>query len=242
MEERLQKILAKSGICSRRRAEDMIRAGRVQVDGRVVTVMGVKVDPQHQRLTVDGKPVSNSAKKIYILVNKPRGYITTMKDPQGRPLVTELTGGIKERLFPVGRLDLDTEGALLMTNDGALAQRVIHPSFEIKKTYLAVVNGRVGRRKIEALRKGIDLDGRQTWPAEIEVTRIDDHSTTLQIIIHEGRKRQVRRMFAAVGYKVTYLKRLAYGGLRLGNLRTGKYRFLNKKDLQRIFSKNILYK
>ncbi len=242
MEERLQKVLAQTGICSRRRAEDMIRAGRVQVDGCVVTVMGVKVDPQRQRLTVDGKLVSNSAKKIYVLVNKPRGYITTMKDPQGRPLVTELVRDVKERLFPVGRLDLDTEGALLMTNDGALAQRVIHPSFEIKKTYLAVVNGRVARQQIEALRKGIELDGRQTWPAEIEVTRIDDNSTTLRVIIHEGRKRQVRRMFAAVGHKVTYLKRLAYGGLRLGNLRTGKYRFLNKKDLQRIFSKNILYK
>ena len=236
MEERLQKILAQAGVCSRRAAEELIRQGRVSVDGVSVTEMGLKVDADLQCVTVNGQPLKRTGKKITLLLNKPKGYVTTMSDPQGRPIVTALIKDVHERLFPVGRLDLDTEGALLMTNDGELAQKLLHPKFEIKKTYLAIIHGHLDPRKIQALEQGIDLDGRMTWPARISVREKSEKTTTLQIIIHEGRKRQVRRMFEAMGHPVIYLKRLAYGNLELGNLALGKYRFLSKKDLDRLFS------
>ncbi len=236
MEERLQKILAQAGVCSRRAAEELIRQGRVSVDGVRVTEMGLKVDADRQRITVNGKPLKPTEKKITLLLNKPQGYVTTMSDPQGRPIVSALVKEVGERLFPVGRLDLDTEGALLMTNDGELAQKLLHPKFEINKTYLATVRGHIDPKKIQALEQGIDLDGRTTWPARITVQEKSDRTTTLRIVIHEGRKRQVRRMFEAVGHPVVYLKRLAYGKLQLGNLALGKYRFLSQKDLERLFS------
>lgn len=239
---RLQKILAQAGICSRRQAEIFIKAGRVTVDGVTVIEMGGKADPKSQRIAFDNKIISPSSKKIYLLLNKPKGYVTTMSDPQGRPIVTSLLKNINQRLFPVGRLDIDTEGALLMTNDGELAQKVIHPSFEIKKTYLAIIKGKISRQNLQALEQGIELDGRLTWPAEITVSKSDQESTTLRIVIHEGRKRQVRRMFSALGHYVVYLKRLAYGNLQLGNLPSGKYRFLTQRDLNKLFSKNQLYK
>lgn len=235
MKERLQKILSGAGVCSRRQAEDHIRQGKVCVDGKVVTEMGVKIDPSRQKVTFNGKPLQTHTKKIYILLNKPKGYLTTLRDPQGRPIVTDLLQDFSQRLFPVGRLDLDTEGALIMTNDGDLAQKVIHPSYEIKKTYLAVIKGKINSKKITSLEKGIELDGRMTFPSKIKVMESQPHQTKLQIIIHEGRKRQVRRMFAAVNHHVIHLKRIAYGDLKLGNIPSGKYRFLNKKDLNKLF-------
>jgi 23S rRNA pseudouridine2605 synthase len=237
MAERLQKIMARAGVCSRRQAEDYIRTGRVAVDGVTVTEMGVKVEPQRQRITVDNKPIIRTPKKVYILLNKPKGYVTTMSDPQGRPIVTFLLKDIKQRLFPVGRLDMETEGALLMTNDGDLAQRVTHPRFEVKKTYLAVVKGKISRQKLQELERGIELDGRVTWPAKLMVSKSDAVSTTIRITIHEGRKRQVRRMFDAIGNHVVHLKRLAYGNLQLGSLQPGKYRFLKGGDLKQILSR-----
>ncbi len=239
MADRLQKVLAQAGVCSRRQAEVYIRAGRVAVDGERVTEMGLKVDPKHQKITFDNKAIIRSPKKVYILLNKPKGYVTTMSDPQGRPIVTSLLKNISQRLFPVGRLDLETEGALLMTNDGDLAQRVIHPSFEVKKTYLAVVNGKISREKLKALEDGIELDGKVTWPAKISVTKSNKTSTTIKITIHEGRKRQVRRMFTAIGHHVTHLKRLAYGSLQLGSLQSGKYRFLKPNDIKQILAKSV---
>lgn len=236
MEERLQKILATAGICSRRKAEEYILKGRVAVDGKTVTEMGFKIDPGKHAITVDNKPLRISKKKIYILLNKPSGYVTTLSDPQGRPIVTSLIKNISERVFPVGRLDFETEGALLLTNDGDLAQKILHPKFEIRKTYLALVTGRVTREKIDSLEKGIMLNGKKTWPAKIEVIETTAKSSKLKIIIHEGRKRQVRRMCAAIGHNVTYLKRLAYGQLNIGNLPPGKTRLLTKADLQKLFS------
>jgi 23S rRNA pseudouridine2605 synthase len=236
MAERLQKILAQAGVCSRRAAEELIRQGRVKVDGAPVTEMGVKVDPSRQQITVNGKPLPGSEKKITLLLNKPMGYVTTMSDPQGRPIVSSLVKAIDQRLFPVGRLDLDTEGALLMTNDGELAQRLLHPKFEINKTYQVTIRGQITPQTIHALEQGIDLDGRQTWPAQLTVQAKAEGSTTLHIVIHEGRKRQVRRMFMAVGHPVIHLKRLAYGKLQLGNLALGTYRLLNQNDLDRLFS------
>lgn len=239
MGERLQKILAQAGICSRRAAEELIRQGQVTVDGVTVTEMGVKVDAERQRITVNGKPLRATEKKITLLLNKPLGYVTTMRDPQGRPTVASLVRDIDLRLFPVGRLDLDTEGALLMTNDGELAQQLLHPKFEINKTYHVVVQGKVTEQAIHALEHGVDLDGRRTWPARVTLEKQAERSATLTIIIHEGRKRQVRRMCEVVGHRVTHLKRLAYGNLTLGNLAPGKYRLLGRKDLQRLFAPPI---
>ena len=237
VQERLQKILAKAGIASRRKAEELIRQGRVKVDGRLVTEMGIRVDPEHQQIEFDGKPVTVEEKKVYVLLHKPAGYVSTVHDPQGRPIVTELIKDIQERVFPVGRLDLDTEGALLLTNDGELAQKILHPSFEVNKTYRAVVKGRPSKKKVAMLSNGIDIDGQKTWPAMVKVLSTGNNETTLQLIIHEGRKRQVRKMCEAVGHPVFRLKRIAYGKLKLGNLAAGKFRFLSEKDLQLIFAK-----
>jgi 23S rRNA pseudouridine2605 synthase len=237
MQERLQKVLAKAGIASRRGAEKLIRQGKVRVDGKVVTEMGTKVDPGTQAIECEGIALSSQEKKVYVLLHKPSGYLSTVDDPQGRPIVTDLLKNIKERVYPVGRLDLDTEGALLLTNDGELAQKILHPSHEVNKTYVAKVKGLPGKKKLDALSKGIELEGRKTWPADIEVLNTKVQSAIIRIIIHEGRKRQVRKMFEAIGHPVLELKRIAYGQLELGELRSGKYRFLTPADIKLIFKK-----
>ncbi|MFU8819354.1 MAG: pseudouridine synthase [Desulfurivibrio sp.] len=235
MKERLQKVLARAGIGSRRAAENYIAEGRVMVDGCRVTQMGLQVDPDHQQITFDGKPLSFPDEKVTVLLNKPAGYVTTMHDPQGRPLVGALIKEPGLRLFPVGRLDLETEGALLLTNDGDLANRILHPRFEIKRTYQATVRGIPNPAALQALRQGIELEGRLTWPALIRPLRRREGNCTLEVVIHEGRKRQVRKMFAAIGHPVLQLKRVAYGGLRLGTLASGAYRRLGADDIRSIF-------
>jgi len=237
VQERLQKILARAGIASRRKAEELIREGKVTVDGIVVTEMGIRVNPETQKIEYDGRPVVAPEKKVYILLHKPAGFLSTVHDPQGRPIITDLLPDIKERIYPVGRLDLTTEGALLLTNDGELAQEILHPSREVNKTYVAKVKGRPSPEKLAALSKGIDLDGRKTWPAELTVLENEQQATTIKIVIHEGRKRQVRKMFEAVGHPVIQLKRIAYGQLVLGKLKPGKYRFLSPRDIKMIFRK-----
>ncbi|MCG6931449.1 MAG: rRNA pseudouridine synthase [Desulfofustis sp.] len=232
---RLQKYLADCGIASRRKAEELIASGRVSVDGAVVTGMGSKIDPARQVVRFDGEVVKPDTDLIYILMNKPKGYVTTLSDPQGRPVVTSLLKQIDARVFPVGRLDIDTEGALLLTNDGGLAQKVQHPSHETNKTYEVIARGTVKPETIAALEAGIVIDGRKTWPAKISRVRRQAPCTSLQITIHEGRKRQVRRMFQAVGHPVVNLKRVAYGKLRLGGLKSGSYRFLGPEDLKKIY-------
>ncbi|MEN8134862.1 MAG: pseudouridine synthase [Thermodesulfobacteriota bacterium] len=234
MEERLQKILAGAGICSRRQAEKLILAGRVKVDGQVIRELGVKADPARQTIEFDSKPLPKPTLVCYLL-NKPRGYVTTMKDPQGRPIVSSLMKGVKERVFPVGRLDLDTEGALLMTNDGDLSQRILHPSNEIKKTYQARVSGHPTHKKLSELEKGIMLDGKKTWPAKLRIIKSHRTNTTVEVVIHEGRKRQVRLMFAAIGHPVLELKRIAYGKLSLGVLRVSEFRKLSAQELKMVF-------
>jgi 23S rRNA pseudouridine2605 synthase len=232
--ERIQKIIAHAGICSRRKAEEYIAQGRVKVDGKPVTQPGLKVDPEQVVITVDGKPLREE-KKIYILLHKPRGYVTTMSDPQGRPIVTDLLPEIKERLFPVGRLDLDSEGALLLTNDGALANQVLHPRFEVNKTYEATVRDLPKKSDLQRLEQGIVLDGKKTWPAQLRILKKKKDVTVIEIIIHEGKKRQVRKMFQAVGHPVIRLKRTAYGRLQLKNLQEGRYRFLDEIDVKKLF-------
>ncbi|NLZ16933.1 MAG: rRNA pseudouridine synthase [Desulfobulbaceae bacterium] len=235
MEERLQKILARAGVSSRRAAEQLILTGRVQVDGQIITQLGCKVNASNARILVDGKAIG-SEKKIYLLLNKPAGYITTLSDPQGRKLVTDLVRDIPERVFPVGRLDLDTEGALILTNDGAFAHSILHPSHEINRTYEALVRGQPSHNVIRRLSSGIELDGALTFPAKLRILRQESHRSLVEIIIHEGRKRQVRRMFQAVGHRVLHLRRTAYGNLRLNNLPLGHYRELSQVDIEQIFS------
>lgn len=239
---RLQKFLSRSGIASRRKAEEYIAQGRVKVDGKVVTSMGTQVTPGKQKIYFDGKEVVAVERFIYILLNKPKGYVTTLSDPQGRPIVTSLLSGIQERVYPVGRLDLDTEGALLLTNDGDLAQAILHPSHEVTKTYEAEVKGHPSSGSISRLEKGILLEKKKTAPARIRVKRRGKKTTVMIITIHEGRKRQVKKMFQAIGHPVTSLKRLAYGRLTLDGLALGKYKILQQNDLKKIFSHNFLYK
>ena len=237
MQERLQKVLARAGVASRRKAEELIRDGKVRVDGRIVSEMGIKVDPETQKIECDGIPITSREAKVYILLHKPVGFLSTVHDPQGRPVVTDLLQEIKERVYPVGRLDLDTEGALLLTNDGELAQKILHPSHEVNKTYVAKVKGRPDKQKLAVLARGVVIDGKKTWPAHLQVLRNEAQTTTIQVIIHEGRKRQVRRMFEAIGHGVLELKRTAYGELELGKLAPGKYRFLTPGEIDMIFRK-----
>jgi 23S rRNA pseudouridine2605 synthase len=236
--ERLQKILAQAGIASRRKCEEFIKQGRVTVDGKIITELGFKVDPGNSIITFDGHPLIQE-EIVYILLNKPNGYVTTLSDPQGRAIVTDLLRGIRQRVFPVGRLDFNTEGALILTNDGNFSQLIQHPSHEVNKTYVAIVKGIPSSVKINQLEKGIVIDGQKTWPAKVKIIGKKKTESTLELIIHEGKKRQVRKMLAAVGHPVKSLMRTAYGNLKLGNLKPGKYRFLAKKDLEMIFSGKI---
>ena len=238
MEERLQKVLARAGVASRRRAEELIKSGRISVNGRVVTEMGCRVDPATATILFDGQPV-RLEQKVYILLNKPAGYVTTLSDPQGRPIVTDLVREVSERVFPVGRLDLDSEGALLLTNDGALANHILHPRYQVNKTYEVELKKTPGREDLRRLEQGILLEGRKTWPARTRILARRPGRTLVEIIIHEGKKRQVRKMFQAIGFPVIRLKRTAYGGLKMGDIPPGRYRFLKKNDLKRIFSGKI---
>ncbi len=230
---RLQKYLAECGLASRRQAEKLIGEGVVSVDGETVRQMGLKIDPTKQVVRCRGKLVVPKRQHTYILLNKPRGYVTTLSDPQGRPVVTSLITDLKTRVFPVGRLDIDTEGALILTDDGELAHKILHPSHESRKTYEAMVKGFVSPENIRLLEKGIEIDGKMTWPAKISNTRKLKTVSRLEITIHEGRKRQVRRMFEAVGHPVINLKRIAYGRLRLGSLKSGSYRYLGPEELKK---------
>ena len=232
---RLQKFLADCGVASRRRAEELIAAGKISVDGMIITEMGAKIDPESQVIRYNDALVTRQYKHIYILLNKPRGYVTTLSDPQGRPIVTSLLKNVTARVFPVGRLDIDTEGALILTNDGNLAQEILHPSFETTKTYEVLVRGIVTESSFTALERGIELEGRKTWPARISQREKKRNSSSFIITIHEGRKRQIRKMCQAVGHPVITLKRIAYGQLRLGSLKSGSYRMLKQKELKKIF-------
>ena len=197
--------------------------------------MGAKIDPESQVIRYNDTLVTRQHKHIYILLNKPRGYVTTLSDPQGRPIVTSLLKNVTARVFPVGRLDIDTEGALILTNDGNLSQEILHPSFETTKTYEVLVRGIVTESSFTALERGIELEGRKTWPARISQREKKRNSSSFIITIHEGRKRQIRKMCQAVGHPVITLKRIAYGQLRLGSLKSGSYRMLKQKELKNIF-------
>jgi 23S rRNA pseudouridine2605 synthase len=232
--ERLQKILSGAGAASRRESESFIVAGRVAVNGVVVTELGSKADPDKDRITLDGKPVRVSKERLYLLLNKPTGYVTTLKDPEGRPVVTDLLKGVGERVYPVGRLDYNTEGLLLLTNDGEWANKLAHPRHEVEKEYLVKIRGVVTPDQVRHLADGVDLEDGRTAPAKVSVARETSSNTHLLITIHQGRYRQVRRMCEAVGLTVASLKRTRYGFLELGDLRLGEFRKLTAQEAKRM--------
>lgn len=227
--ERLQKVLARAGLGSRRSCEELIRQGRVVVNGRVVIELGSRVRTEDV-LVVDGRPLRTAPAKSYVILYKPPGYVTTTCDPQGRPTVLDLLPA-DTRLFPVGRLDVDSEGLLLLTNEGGLAFRITHPRFGVEKEYRALVAGEVDESSLRRLREGVELDGRRTAPAAVEVTGRQREGNWLRFVIHEGRKRQIRRMCEAVDLVVRRLIRTRVGPLRLGRLRPGEYRPLAAREV-----------
>lgn len=233
MEERLQKLIAAAGLASRRQAEEWISAGRVTVNGRPA-VLGDRADLAVDRVEVDGRPIAGAERKVYLLLHKPAGYVTSRSDPQGRAVVTDLVSDVKARLFSVGRLDYNTEGLLLLTNDGELAHRLAHPRHEVEKTYLVRVRGRLPEEARRCLEKGIVLEDGPTAPARVEKLRATSTHTWFEITIHEGRNRQVRRMCEAVGYPVSRLKRIRFAFLDLGHLAPGEYRYLTPEEVKRL--------
>jgi 23S rRNA pseudouridine2605 synthase len=231
MTERIQKVLAHAGVASRRAAERMILEGRVTVNGSVVVELGMKVDPDADAIKVDGKRIgAPPSARTYLVLNKPRGVVTTLSDPEGRPTVKEYLRGIRARVYPVGRLDFNSEGLLLLTDDGSLARDLMHPSRGVEKTYLVKVKGQPDSTVLARLAKGIPLDGQRTGPARTRLVRRGDNAW-IELTIGEGRNRQVRRMLQAVGYPVQRLRRLSYGGVSLGRLPVGQLRALTPAEV-----------
>ena len=231
---RLQKYLASCGVASRRNAEQMILDGRVSVNGEIVRVLGTQLDELSDTVQVDGCIVRPETEKHYLAYNKPVGEVTTVSEPEGRATVMDRFRDYPVRLFPVGRLDYDSEGLLLLTNDGDLMNKVLHPSFEIQKSYLTKVSNNVSDQEIRMLRKGVIIDGKLTSPAEVRLIRHDTFSTDLLITIHEGRNRQVRKMIEAVGHQVVRLKRVRFGPVQLGDLPSGMWRKLTDEEIQKL--------
>ncbi|MFQ5876129.1 MAG: pseudouridine synthase [Acidobacteriota bacterium] len=230
---RLHKYLAEAGVASRREAEAMIRDGRVEVNGMVVTRLGTHVDPGSDAVRVDGRRIGAARPRLYYLLNKPRGFITTVSDPQGRPTVLELLRGVRDRVFPVGRLDRGSEGLLILTNDGELAHGLTHPGNHVPRVYRVKVSGRVPRSALERVRRGLFLDGRRTLPARVH--RISTQSNTwLRVTLYEGRRNQIRRVFERLGHPVLKLRRIALGPISDPSLRPGQCRALLPEEVRRL--------
>lgn len=229
--ERLQKFLARCGVASRRHGENLITQHRIMVNGQVVTCLGTKIDPERDKITLDGEPISPE-EKCYLLLNKPKGYVSTLSDPKAGPDLTSLIKAIGVRIYPAGRLDRDSEGLLFMTNDGEITHRLIHPKFKIPKTYRVRLKGEISEKTIEHLRQGVDLEDGPTQPAKIRFIKREKNSTLLEMTIYEGRKRQIRRMGEAVGHPVLGLVRIRFGPFELGDLGPGEYRILEEKEIE----------
>ena len=236
MEEiRLQKYLSEAGIASRRKSEELILQGKIKVNEQVITELGTKVNPEKDKVKYNDKLVNLENKKIYILLNKPIGYVTTVKDQFNRESVLDLVK-VKERIVPVGRLDMYTSGALILTNDGEFVYKVTHPKHEINKTYTVTLKGIIEKNAIENLKNGVDIGGYVTKPAMVKILKLDKEKniTRLEIIIHEGKNRQVRKMCEAVGHKVLALHRTAIAGIDVKNIELGKWRYLTKEEVKKI--------
>lgn len=230
---RLQKYMAECGVASRRRAEEMILEGKVSVNGVVISQMGVQVEDGDE-VRVEGKLIRPEAQKRYVMYHKPAGEVTTVSDPEGRAAVLDHFRDYPVRLYPVGRLDYDSEGLLLLTNDGALTERMLHPSHLVEKTYLARVTGQVSVDSVRQLRAGVMLDDHKTTPAKVRIIKEETFATVVLVTIHEGRNRQVRRMFEALGHRVLQLRRVKFGPLELGDLPRGQWRELTAEEVRRL--------
>lgn len=236
MEEiRLQKYIAKSGVASRRKAEELILEGKIQVNGKKITELGTKVNPEKDIVTYNGKRLKIEEEFVYILLNKPIGYVTTVKDQFGRDSVLDLVK-IKEHLVPVGRLDMYTSGALILTNDGDFVYKVTHPKHEIEKTYTVTIKGIVKNEEVEMLRKGVKIEDYTTKPAKVKILKTDEEKNVsrLEITIHEGKNRQVRKMCESVGHKVLALHRSKIAGIGVKDIPLGKWRFMKEKEIRKI--------
>jgi 23S rRNA pseudouridine2605 synthase len=233
MEKRLQKILSEMGIASRRTAEEMIMEGRVTVNGRIATI-GMKADPARDHIKVDKKLIIRAEPKVYIAFHKPKNVVTSLHDPEGRPTVKDFLKGIKYRVYPVGRLDYDSEGLLLLTNDGDFAHAVLHPSKKVSKTYQVKVKGKPDEKEVARLRTGINLEDGITAPAKVKMVRTTETNSWIEMTISEGKKRQIRRMLEKVGHTVLKLKRTRINGIELGRIEPGRYRHLTMEELQKI--------
>lgn len=227
---RINKYIASAGVCSRRKADELIAAGNVKVNGCVLTAPGYDIK-EGDAVEVNGSVIKPSERKVYYLLNKPVGYVTTVDDQFGRPQVTDLMTDVEERVFPVGRLDYNTSGMIIMTNDGDFAYKVSHPKHELGKTYRAVVRGFLGTKACDRMREGVDIGGFVTSPAKVEVVKTAEKYTVVDITIHEGKYHQVRKMLSSVGCEVEELKRTAIGTVRLGRLKEGTYRSLTKQEI-----------
>ncbi|MBP3415318.1 MAG: rRNA pseudouridine synthase [Clostridia bacterium] len=230
---RLQKILADCGIASRRKAEELITQGRVRVNGKIA-MLGDKANMLKDKITVNGRKVAAVKTKTYIMLHKPRGFVTTMSDEMGRKCVAELVESVGKRVYPVGRLDRDSEGLLLMTDDGELANAITHPSTHVPKTYRVTVRGKVTEDNVTALSTGLMLEGRVTLPADVNVIQTGEDRTVMQIVLYEGRNRQIRKMCEQLGLEVIRLKRTAIGNIKMGMLKMGDWRELNDDELRSI--------
>ena len=235
MEERLQKYMASCGVASRRKCEEIILSGKVKVNGNVINELGTKVIPNKDIVEYNGKRILPEEEKVYIMLNKPEGYITSVKDEKNRKTVIDLID-VKERIYPIGRLDYDSSGLLLLTNDGNIYNKIIHPRVKIVKKYIAVVKGEFKTRELNKFKGGIDIGGYVTAPAEIKIIKFEDNKTTVEIGIHEGKNRQIRKMCSALGHDVIALKRIAIGNIKLGYLKRGEYRNLTEDELKYIIN------
>jgi len=231
---RLNKFLSQAGVVSRREADRLIELGRIKVNGKVIKVLGHKINEQDDDVEVDGRRVEKIEIGVYLMLYKPKGILVTLKDPGKRPTVKSLILPVKKRVFPVGRLDLNSEGLLLLMDDGELAHRLMHPRYQIDKEYRARIKGRPDRSKLERLRRGVYLDGKKTSPARVALLASDDKKSILKIVIHEGRNREIRRMMDAIGHTTVALKRVQYAGLSLGTLKPGEWRYLKQAEVTRL--------
>jgi len=241
VEERIQKIIARMGVASRRGAEEIIAEGRVTVNGAPATI-GMKVDPSNSHIKVDGKLLFRPEPKVYLMLNKPKSVVSSLADPQGRPTVKDYLKGVRYRVFPVGRLDYDSEGLILLTNDGDFSNALLHPSKEIAKTYVVKVKGIMPEEKVGKLRQGIRLEDGKTQPARVRFIRESEANSWIEITITEGKKRQVRRMVEAVGHPALKLRRISIGGVKLAGLKIGELRPLTAKELQTLKQEAVAQK
>ena len=237
MKIRLNKFLAMAGVASRREADRMISEGRVSINGETVVELGVQVDEEKDKIEVGGKIIIQPKSKVYLVLNKPPGYLVTAKDPFQRPTIMDLLPNLKSRVFPVGRLDLDSEGLVLLTNDGELAHRLMHPSYQVIKEYRVRINAKPELSTLATLERGISLDGKKTAPAKFRILTSTVKGTLLLARLYEGRKRELRRMFEFKGFRVLALKRIKLGSLHLGNLKKGEWRYLSREEIARLKKK-----